>query len=51
MTTPKPKLTRGHGTSSILLAGGTGTVGRELVKGLVARGLVLRVLSRDPENA
>jgi uncharacterized protein YbjT (DUF2867 family) len=34
-----------------LLAGGTGTVGREVAKGLVARGLVPRVLSRDPENA
>jgi uncharacterized protein YbjT (DUF2867 family) len=37
--------------SSILLAGGTGTVGREVVKGLVARGLVPRILSRDPESA
>ncbi len=35
----------------ILLAGGTGTVGRAIVKGLVGRGIVPRVLSRDPENA
>jgi uncharacterized protein YbjT (DUF2867 family) len=38
-------------TSRILLAGGTGTVGREIVKGLVARGLVPSVLSRNPDNA
>jgi uncharacterized protein YbjT (DUF2867 family) len=38
-------------TSSILLAGGTGTVGREIVRGLVARGLSPRVLSRDRDNA
>jgi uncharacterized protein YbjT (DUF2867 family) len=37
--------------ASILLAGGTGTVGRHIVKGLVARGLSPRVLSRDPDNA
>jgi uncharacterized protein YbjT (DUF2867 family) len=37
--------------SKILLAGGTGTVGREIVKGLSALGLVPRVLSRAPENA
>jgi uncharacterized protein YbjT (DUF2867 family) len=37
--------------SSILLVGGTGTVGREIVKGLVARGLRPRVLTRDPDNA
>jgi len=37
--------------SSILLAGGTGTVGREIVRGLVARGLAPRVLSREPDNA
>ncbi|HEX6273607.1 MAG TPA: NAD(P)H-binding protein [Polyangiaceae bacterium] len=37
--------------SSILLAGGTGTVGREVVKGLSARGFAPRVLSRDPEKA
>ena len=37
--------------SRILLAGGTGTVGREIVKGLVARGLVPRVLTRDPAAA
>jgi uncharacterized protein YbjT (DUF2867 family) len=37
--------------STILLAGGTGTVGREVVKGLVARGLAPRVLSRDPDHA
>jgi uncharacterized protein YbjT (DUF2867 family) len=35
----------------ILLAGGTGTVGREIVKGLIARGLAPRVLSRDPDSA
>jgi uncharacterized protein YbjT (DUF2867 family) len=37
--------------SKILLAGGTGTVGREIVRGLVVRGLVPRVLTRAPENA
>jgi uncharacterized protein YbjT (DUF2867 family) len=37
--------------SSILLAGGTGTVGRDVVKGLVARGMTPRVLSRDPDGA
>ena len=40
-----------NGMSNILLAGGTGTVGREIVKGLVARGLSPRVLSRDPDKA
>lgn len=37
--------------SSILLAGGTGTVGREVVRGLVARGFAPRVLSRSPDDA
>jgi uncharacterized protein YbjT (DUF2867 family) len=37
--------------SSIVLAGGTGTVGREIVSGLIARGFAPRVLSREPENA
>src|SRR5437868_5507327 len=32
----------------ILVAGGTGTVGTELVRRLVARGSRVRVLSRDP---
>jgi uncharacterized protein YbjT (DUF2867 family) len=36
---------------SMLLAGGTGTVGREIVAGLNARGITPRVLSRDPESA
>lgn len=37
--------------SKILLAGGTGTVGRAIVKALVEKGLVPRVLSRDPARA
>jgi uncharacterized protein YbjT (DUF2867 family) len=40
-----------NASPKILLAGGTGTVGREVVKGLVARGLVPRVMSRAPDNA
>lgn len=36
---------------SILLAGGTGTVGRDIARGLVARGLTPRVLTRDPDSA
>ena len=50
MTAPRTTSAGSH-ASRILLVGGTGTVGREIVKGLVARGLVPRVLSRDPEKA
>lgn len=35
----------------ILLAGGTGTVGRHIVERLVARGVAPRVLTRDPASA
>jgi uncharacterized protein YbjT (DUF2867 family) len=35
----------------ILLAGGTGTLGTEVVRLLTARGLEVRILTRDPERA
>lgn len=35
----------------ILIAGGTGTLGAEIVRLLTARGLNVRVLTRDPERA
>jgi uncharacterized protein YbjT (DUF2867 family) len=35
----------------ILVAGGTGTLGRQLVRRLSARGLPVRVLTRDPNRA
>ena len=35
----------------ILVAGGTGTLGTRLVSGLAARGVALRVLTRDPTRA
>ncbi|MEW6420552.1 MAG: SDR family oxidoreductase [Deinococcota bacterium] len=35
----------------ILLAGGTGTLGRQVVRLLTARGLSVRVLTRDPARA
>jgi len=35
----------------VLVAGGTGTLGRQVVARLAARGLRVRVLTRDPERA
>lgn len=35
----------------ILLAGGTGTLGREVLPRLIARGMKVRLLTRDPERA
>jgi NADH dehydrogenase len=35
----------------ILIAGGTGTLGTEVVRLLTARGLEVRILTRDPERA
>ncbi len=37
--------------AKVLVAGGTGTVGRDVVGGLLARGHEPRVLARDPEKA
>lgn len=37
--------------SKILVTGATGKVGREVVAGLLERGVDFRVLARDPENA
>jgi len=36
---------------SVLVVGGTGTVGREVVRGLVGAGETVSVLTRDPEKA
>src|SRR5687767_9193580 len=36
---------------TILVIGGTGNVGRHIVGTLAGRGLPIRVLTRDPENA
>lgn len=36
---------------SILVTGGTGTVGSQIVRELVARGASVKVLTRDPTKA
>ena len=51
MTAAKAASATVGGTTNILLVGGTGGVGSKVVKGLVARGVVPRVLSRDPDKA
>jgi uncharacterized protein YbjT (DUF2867 family) len=35
----------------ILIAGGTGTLGTEVVRLLTSRGLEVRILTRDPDRA
>ena len=50
-TAGRLRATEGRGMSTILVTGGTGHLGRDLVKQLTAQGRTVRVLARRPDRA